>query len=107
MRRLDFESPQHDPPGRDTQRPDLAGGGTSKLVHLDHLGLHVTTCLAVARRKDEGMGMCMAAAHREYNLRRGSFLPNGDSPVSTRIGPREDVVSCRSNDFFGFPSFLH
>jgi hypothetical protein len=86
------------------RRPDLAGGGTSKLVHL---ALHVTTCLAVARRKDEGMGMCMAAAHREYNLRRGSFLPNGDSPVSTRIGPREDAVSCRSNDFFGFPSFLH
>jgi hypothetical protein len=59
------------------RRPDLAGGGTSKLVHL---ALHVTTCLAVARRKDEGMGMCMAAAHREYNLRRGSFLPTGILP---------------------------
>jgi hypothetical protein len=51
--------------------------------------------------------MCLPCCtrDREDDLgKRSSFLPNGESLVSTHIGTSEDVVSCTRNDFLKFSS---
>jgi hypothetical protein len=77
------------------------GGATElKLAHQSSSSWSLRGCA----HEDRGRRYNCSTPDVEVSLGKRSFLPNGNSMVSMCVGTREDVVPCRRNDFFNFPS---